>query len=437
MSTKPKSVKISRTTNTQKRLNILTPPPSKGVVVSDSFLDAEDHDSDTENEEEVGSVESDSEVKEITEEKKNKKEERGEEEKENKKEERGNKKEKEELRKEQKSRDRRTREPEPKEEKPILQRKAPIKGNIVTAENVLARYGYKAMEKLVNNKGEVLYIRCVNTNGHTVFCDMQDSDYINEVEGNNVIRIEQVSNGHLGGSTSDISEGLSRDSLIPRSSQGELSQEVKDASYGCVETYIDGVCILYDNYYITLTRNGHHFKPKETVYMRKTHNDFNSKSDQLIPFPIVSFVDICENSTITDRYIYTVIDKIYTQFYKEKESKVNELVNKIDKLNEAVMTSYENILEKIRKNIAAIDLLENYKAQYDEKEGNISSQHRANLKSVVINLRITNSIERENITALTTLASVSSKIDELMKEIETQKEAYEKNIESLDKKMER
>lgn len=283
------------------------------------------------------------------------------------------------------------------------------KGRIISVENVLATHGYKSMEKLLLDDN-VIYIRCTNNNGHIVFVDMQGSDYVDETEGDNIILLTLAS--------SDLTSS-------------DIDNDLKTKSYDCVDTELNGVMIIYKNYYLSLVRDGHHLEPKEVTYIRKDGKILRSGSDELLPFPIITFDDILEDSKIVDDYVYNVTDRIYKQFYSTKEKNVIQMVDDINKLSKNVEEFYNLILDKVNYNNDLIYKLETYKDEIDRMEGDISKENRSKLRLILFNLRLMNNIERYNIMSLGQLEQLHSTIKEANSRLDRHKSEYDILIKNL------
>lgn len=283
------------------------------------------------------------------------------------------------------------------------------KGRIISVENVLATHGYKSMEKLLLDDN-VIYIRCTNNNGHIVFVDMQGSDYVDETEGDNIILLTLAS--------SDLTSS-------------DIDSDLKTKSYDCVDTELNGVMIIYKNYYLSLVRDGHHLEPKEVTYIRKDGKILRSGSDELLPFPIITFDDILEDSKIVDDYVYNVTDRIYKQFYSTKEKNVIQMVDDINKLSKNVEEFYNLILDKVNYNNDLIYKLETYKDEIDRMEGDISKENRSKLRLILFNLRLMNNIERYNIMSLGQLEQLHSTIKEANSRLDRHKSEYDILIKNL------
>lgn len=389
MSTKnsPKRTELKSVTKTRERKNYLTPAPVKEVKISKSYLEDEDSDfseeevtnhNNTPNNEEV-KVEVKVEVK------------------------------KEEVKENKESKREESRREESVSERSSNHVYKSNKGSIITIENVLAKYGYKSMEKLVlNNK--IIYVRCINTEGHTVFVDMQNSDYENEDESENIVNVSTVD-------------------------KNDIEKDIKEKSYECIETDINGILIIYENYYTTLTREGHRIEPKETTYVRNNLNS-NFNSDNLIPFPIIGFEEIFEDNDVVNEYVYNVTNRIYKQFYKCYGENIVSLTEKIDKMNTLVTDFETDIINKVKENNDLIVKLENFKLELDEMEGEMSKENRTKLRLIIFNLRILHIIERENIATLKTLGTYEKTMVELIVKLETDRSEYKEVIENLINKRE-
>ena len=240
---------------------------------------------------------------------------------------------------------------------------------VVSVENVLAAYGYKTMEKLILDDS-LQYIRCTNNNGHIVFVDMKNTDYIDDIGGENIIKLKIVDDTNI------------------------ISSDIKSQSYQCVETDLNGIMLMYSDYYVTLTRDDHNLEPKETTYTRLDGKTLRSTSEELIPFPIVAFEDILEDYNMVDEYIYNVTSRVCTLLYTDREDGIHQMVNNINKLSNDVTEYYDSIIEKINYNSDSIYKLESFKDSFDKMQGNLSKDDRSRLRLILFNLRVVNNVEK-------------------------------------------
>lgn len=282
---------------------------------------------------------------------------------------------------------------------------------LVSVENVLATYGYKTMEKLVVDN-VIQYIRCTNNNGHIVFVDMKNSDYtdIENVSSENVVQLKLALSGEM---------------------LDYITDDIKTRSYGCVETDLNGIMLMYHQFYLTLIRNDHILEPKETIYARVDGKILRSTSEELIPFPIVSFEDIIEDHNMVDEYVYNVTGRVCTLLYTDRENGIHQMVDNINKLSKDTAEYYDSIIEKINFNSDAIYKLETFKDTFDKMQGNLSKDDRARLRLILFNLRVVNNIERENIKALGILQSLNDTVNDVSDKLAIARREYETLIKNL------
>lgn len=275
----------------------------------------------------------------------------------------------------------------------------------ISLENTLAKYGYKAMDKLVLHD-KVIYIKCVNTNGHTVFVDIQGSEYENDVDGNKVIHVKIVS--------------------VNDDSENRLQKDLKEKSYKCASPELNGVIIMYDNYYLTLNRNGHHIDPKEVTYVTIDSKRKVNECESLIPFPIVNYEDILEDFSLLDSYVHSVVDRIYDGFYRHREEEIKTLLKDITDLSTLTSDYYDEIVERINLNNSNIEKLQQYK---EKCEDNPTKENKSNLRMIIFDLRVLNIVDRENLCALTRLINLSKDVKMLTDKISNEKIKYTNTVE--------